>query len=188
LTLITSSQSRSVNSSGSARRMMPALFTRMSRRPLQATVSLMIRSTGSMLERSAATERNAPPPCSIVSWVSSIAERATPAIRAPACARAMAMPWPIPVFAPVTMAVFPPRLNGLLNCFSPRCHPADMMEQKLPPTKRDGPRHGGERMRRRPAEGRDFIRIASARLAVARNQRGSGCQLSSGRISSLRSS
>ncbi len=55
LVSITASQSSSVKSTESARRMMPALLTRMSSRPSFSSVSSTRRWTGSMVERSAET-------------------------------------------------------------------------------------------------------------------------------------
>ncbi len=92
LTFITSSQSCSVKSTASARRMMPALFTRMSTGPSAASVSSRIRSIGSMEVRSAWTETAFRPLARTLPTVSSDARRATEATSAPAAARARAMP------------------------------------------------------------------------------------------------
>jgi len=92
LTFMTSSQSCSVKSTASARRMMPALFTRMSTGPRAAVASSRTRSTGSIEVRSAWMETALRPLASTLPTVSSEARRATEATSAPAAASARAMP------------------------------------------------------------------------------------------------
>src|SRR5947209_4623265 len=87
-TSITASQSSSLVSSRSARRMMPALLTRMSASPARSK----IEATESRSARSASA-------------------RATPTTFAPASCSASAMAAPRPREAPVTMAVLPSRRN-----------------------------------------------------------------------------
>src|ERR1041385_8207612 len=71
-----------------------------------------MRSTGSSVPRSAVMARESRPACLTRRAVSFCDERATPAIRAPAAASATAMACPIPLLAPVTIAVLPVRSNG----------------------------------------------------------------------------
>src|SRR5687768_5417768 len=88
---------------------MPALLTRMSTCPAQSTVSSTMRWTGSIVIKSASIVCDRPPIAAIRSAVSAMDERPTQVTRAPAPARATAMPCPSPVLAPVTIAVFPVR-------------------------------------------------------------------------------
>ncbi|MNV70552.1 hypothetical protein D3C71_1635240 [compost metagenome] len=113
LTFITSSQSCSLNSTASARRIRPALLTRISRPPRPSMVSRMTRSTGSMLIRFASIARQRRPSAVILAMVSVGGAMPATATSAPACANATAMPWPRPVLPPVTRATLPSRLNGL---------------------------------------------------------------------------
>ena len=117
-TAITSSQSRSLNSSASARRMMPALFTRMSTRP-NAAVARATRSSALAALRSAAMSWNRRPIFFAAAAVSSAGTMLRPTMSLPACARASAIPRPSPVLQPVTMATFPLRSNMSLCSLLP---------------------------------------------------------------------
>src|SRR4051812_25466933 len=93
--------------------LMPALFTRMSRRPNAATVSSTIRATSAALVTSTATAR-ALAPRSISSRTAAsdfLALRAATTTAAPAAARPRAMPSPMPPLPPVTTATLPLRSN-----------------------------------------------------------------------------
>ena len=94
--------------------MMPALLTRMSSPPRPARVSSTTRCTGSVEPKSAEIDRNFRPSASTAAWVSTGAERPAAAMSAPAAAKATAMPWPMPVLAPVTRATLPVRSKGLV--------------------------------------------------------------------------
>src|SRR5690606_27774474 len=113
LTFITSSQSFSLKSTASARRIRPALLTRMSSPPSSASVCSTSRPTGSMLIRLASRLRKRRPSARTFSPVSAASTMPAAAMSAPASASATAMPWPSPVLAPVTSATLPSRLKGL---------------------------------------------------------------------------
>ena len=117
LTFITSSQSFSLKSTASARRIRPALLTRMSSRPRPSMVSATTRATGSTLIRLASMLTKRRPSARTFSAVSSAGTMPAPAISAPAAASATAIPWPSPVLAPVTKATLPSRLNGFVMVF-----------------------------------------------------------------------
>ncbi len=114
LVSITASQSSSEKSSASSRRIIPALLTRISRRPSLPTTVSTTSVTGSIEDRSAETSSQRRPSARTCSAVPSAGLRPTAAISAPACASAMAMPCPIPVLAPVTSAVRPVRSKGVV--------------------------------------------------------------------------
>src|SRR5690606_4018400 len=113
LTFITSSQSCSLKSTASARRIRPALLTRMSSLPSCDTVSSTSRPTGSIETRLASRLRKRRPSARTFSPVSAASVMPAAAMSAPAAASARAMPWPRPVLAPVTSATLPSRLKGL---------------------------------------------------------------------------
>src|SRR5690606_32390050 len=113
LTFITSSQSFSLKSTASARRIRPALLTRMSSPPSWAMVSCTSRPTGSIDIRLASRLTKRRPSARTFSPVSAASTMPAPAMSAPASASASAMPWPSPVLAPVTSATLPSRLKGL---------------------------------------------------------------------------
>src|SRR5690606_17641945 len=113
LTFITSSQSFSLKSTASSRRIRPALLTRMSSPPSSASVCSTSRPTGSMLIRLASRLTRRRPSARTFSPVSAASTMPAPAMSAPASASASAMPWPSPVLAPVTSATLPSRLKGL---------------------------------------------------------------------------
>ncbi len=115
LTFITSSQSFSLNSTASARRIRPALLTRMSSPPSPASVSSTMRPTGSMLIRLASMKVKRRPSARTRASVSVGSAMPAAAMSAPASASASAMPWPRPVLAPVTSATFPLRLNSSVD-------------------------------------------------------------------------
>ncbi len=107
---MTSSQSFSVKSSASARRMMPALLTSTSSRPNSATTCAS-SVTGSASRRSASMLKKRRPVSPINLSVSTGVTTLMPAMSHPARARASAMPCPSPVSQPVTTATFPVRSN-----------------------------------------------------------------------------
>src|SRR5687768_17258197 len=113
LTSITSSQSCSLKSTASARRIRPALLTRMSMAPSPATVSSTMRAIGSRVDRSARSARKRRPSARTCSAVAVASPVLTAAMSAPASASASAIAWPRPRLAPVTSATLPSRLNGL---------------------------------------------------------------------------
>ena len=119
LTFITSSQSFSLKSTASARRINPALLTRMSKPPRPSSVSFTTRSIGSTVIRFASIATKRRPSASTLAWVSVGAWMPAAAMSAPASASATAMPCPRPVLAPVTSATLPSRLNGLLIALLP---------------------------------------------------------------------
>jgi hypothetical protein len=86
----------------------------MSSPPSFSSVSSTTRWTGSMVERSAETISALRPRARTLVDVSSAGVRPTAAMSAPAAASARAIAWPIPVLAPVTMAILPVRSKGLV--------------------------------------------------------------------------
>ena len=92
LTFRTASQSSSVKSTASARRMIPALLTRMSMGPRPSVASFTMRAIGSIEPRSAWIEMAFTPLARHWPTVSSEARRATEAMDAPASASARAIP------------------------------------------------------------------------------------------------
>ncbi|MNV85674.1 hypothetical protein D3C71_1796450 [compost metagenome] len=118
LTFITSSQSCSLKSTASARRIRPALLTRISSPPRPSMVSRMTRSTGSMLIRLASMARQRRPSAVMAAMVSVGGWMPATATSAPACASATAIPCPRPVLPPVTRATLPSRLNGLAIAYA----------------------------------------------------------------------
>src|SRR4030095_9352636 len=106
------SQSSSLKVSASSRRMMPALFTRMSTRPASLMVCATTLAASCLRSRSACSAGNFRPAAVTPRSASAVLERATPTTSAPACARAIAMPCPRPVLAPVTSATLPCSENG----------------------------------------------------------------------------
>ena len=111
LVSITASQSSSEKSRLSARRMMPALLTRMSTPPALSQASATTPARGAVEPRSALMKWKARPRARTLSPVSSASERPTATMSAPASARPIAMPCPMPVLAPVTRAQRPERSN-----------------------------------------------------------------------------
>ena len=93
----------------SFRRMMPALFTRISIPPETSSASAITGSSAAIWPRSARMAWKGAPVGATSASVSSIPERPTATIPAPAPASATARPWPMPVFAPVTTAQRPVR-------------------------------------------------------------------------------
>src|SRR5213594_3324121 len=88
---------------------MPALLTRMSRRPKLATVVSMRRSTSVASLTSATTARLLPPAATIAEAVVCVVSRLRPftVTAAPAPAKPSAIARPRPRLLPVTMATFP---------------------------------------------------------------------------------
>ena len=116
LTSITSSQSRSLNSSASARRMMPALLTRMSMRPKAAHVaSRCAVQSGSRWPGPRGPSAQRRPAASTAAAVCAASLRPTARCRRRRVASATAIAWPSPVLAPVTSATLP------LRSRRPRC-------------------------------------------------------------------
>jgi hypothetical protein len=112
LTSITAIQSSSDVSTVGPRRMMPALFTRMSRRPSAATVSRTSRSgvAGSAMSPTPSSARR-PAPRTRAAVAEPGVWLPCTATSAPASARAKAMAAPMPREAPVTRATLPSREN-----------------------------------------------------------------------------
>src|SRR3712207_2762082 len=112
--LITSSQSSSLNSSAGARRMMPALLTRISRRPSSETHSetILEASPASAPSRLWPRAWHLLPRAVICSCVSSRGTTSSTATSAPASARPTARAWPRPRPAPVTSATRPSSLKS----------------------------------------------------------------------------
>src|SRR5918997_31085 len=114
LMFITSSQSFSPNSSAGARRMMPALLTRISRRPSSVahspTIPAACSARASMRSTFMAWQRL--PSFSICSRVSSGGRTSRTATSAPASASPTARAWPRPRPAPVTRATRPSSLKS----------------------------------------------------------------------------
>ncbi len=110
LVSITASQSSSLKSRLSARRMMPALLTRMSTGPAWS----MMAGIGAVEPRLAATAVKRRPRAVTASPVLVGLDRPTATMSAPACARPMAMACPSPVLAPVTRAARPVRSKPLI--------------------------------------------------------------------------
>ena len=109
---ITSFQFLAECSTNGSRRMMPALFTRMSRRPSAFTTFATIFGLSfSPFARSAFTQRTFRPSALIFSAVSVMSITSTMAMSAPASASPSAYAWPIPRPAPVTTATIPSNLN-----------------------------------------------------------------------------
>ncbi len=109
LTASVRSHSSSVSSPSGGRRLTPAQLTRMSGSPKTAAASMAARQTSARSPRSALTH-----PAWQPAWASSPAtdasragSRATSTTRAPAWARADAIPSPIPELPPVTTAIRP---------------------------------------------------------------------------------
>ncbi len=107
LVSITASQSASLKSMASARRMMPALFTRMSTAPFQAIAPSVMRWWSEVVERSASIAMASRPSPSMPAMVRDGSLRPTSTRSAPAEARASAIACPRPVLAPVTTATLP---------------------------------------------------------------------------------
>jgi hypothetical protein len=103
---MTSSQSFSLKLMASSRRMMPALLTRMSMRPVRpGLLDQAFDAAG--VDRLARRSRKRAPAPRLRRACRSGALTLTPTMSAPACASASAMPWPRPVLQPVTMATRP---------------------------------------------------------------------------------
>src|SRR3954464_11525830 len=115
---ITASQSASEYSVAGARRIVPALFTRMSMGPAITSMSIAMVSTAFRSDRSATTSRPPRPSPSTALTVSDAPPRLAVAqtTSAPATANASAIARPRPRLAPVTSARWPLRSN-----MSPRC-------------------------------------------------------------------
>src|SRR5262249_16100855 len=102
---------------------MPALLTSTSRRPKVSTVFLNSAMIASSLVRSAGSGSASPPlalmPAATSS--SSSARRATSTVFAPSAANSSAMPRPIPLLAPVTIAILPWSCPAILYSRSRKC-------------------------------------------------------------------
>ncbi len=111
--LITSSQSLSEKSSAELRRIIPALLKRKSIFPNSSTARSTRFLISSIFDTSAWTGITGPPNCRSSRAVSSNLSLLRPAITisAPACTRPVAMPFPIPDPPPVTIPLFPFKLN-----------------------------------------------------------------------------
>src|ERR1017187_3677411 len=109
---ITASQSSSECSTAGARRMMPALFTRISTAPIAATASSITRSACARELRSAARQCVRTPAFSPMRFaVSSGAAISCRTTSAPAWAKPSAIAAPNPRLEPVTRATLPSRRN-----------------------------------------------------------------------------
>ncbi|MND87942.1 hypothetical protein D3C80_799530 [compost metagenome] len=128
---ITSSQFFSLKVSASSRRMVPALFTRISTRPISATVLLTMSSMASCLLRSACIAIKRRPKAMTLAAVSSGILRFTPTISHPACASPSVIPWPKPVSHPVTMATFPERLKASSIICTSECRVIVVLEVRI---------------------------------------------------------
>ena len=100
--------SSSSSSCAGLRTLVPALFTRMSRRPQRRTASATSASTDSSLQTSTVSAiASVPSACrSRTAALDFSALRAATTTRAPALASPRAMPRPMPPFPPVTIATF----------------------------------------------------------------------------------
>ena len=117
LTSITSSQSASVKSTASARRMMPALFTRILSSSIFSTIAAAFIGS----DKSSCSDEALPPALVMILIVSSALERLAQMTSAPAAAKLMAMAWPMPVFEPVTKASLPSsEKTSLITCLLSR--------------------------------------------------------------------
>src|SRR5262249_7034632 len=103
---------------------MPALLTGRSRRPKVSTVFWNSAMIASSLVRSAGSGSASPPlalmPAATSS--SSAARRATSTVFAPSAANSSAMPRPMPLLAPVTIAILPWSCPAILYSRSRKCH------------------------------------------------------------------
>src|SRR5215475_1935788 len=101
--------------------LMPALFTRMSRRPYAPTVVLTASCQSSSLATSSLTNCALPPSALIFSATARPSASITSATTtmAPSRAKMTASLSPIPCAAPVTIATLPPRLMGILRAGVP---------------------------------------------------------------------
>src|SRR5215475_11775827 len=127
LTRMMRSQSASVRSMMWARRVTPALFTRMSTRSKVATARSTIRSMAPRSPTSASRARllgPAAPTASAAAWASA-PSMSTATTCAPAWARAMATARPMPFPAPVTMATRSARIMRSPRSLRGRCHRDD---------------------------------------------------------------
>jgi hypothetical protein len=97
--------------------LMPALATRMSRPPNALTVSAIMRRTWSPSFTSAASATARPPSPSSSASAAAFFASLRPAIAtsAPARAKPLAMPRPMPPLPPVTSATLPLRSNGFMG-------------------------------------------------------------------------
>ena len=91
--------------------MIPALFTRISTRPVSFLQAFATVFDASGAERSVSTSKKVPPTASTFAAVSAQLLRAMPMTVAPASAKATQKPCPNPVFAPVITATFPFKRN-----------------------------------------------------------------------------
>ena len=109
LTLMTRSQSSSVQSTMFPNAMMPALLWAQSRRPYDSTACAISAATSLAFVTSVWTKVASPPLAAIIRTVSSPPARAISETitRAPARANAIADALPMPEPAPVTSATFP---------------------------------------------------------------------------------
>src|SRR6185503_14333904 len=112
----TSFHSSRLYSCGCLRTFMPALLTRMSRRPSRCAASSTIARQDFSSVRSACRANVLPPSCFTAAAFFALSRPAM-ATAAPACASPRAMPRPMPPLPPVTSAALPLRSNTL---FLPR--------------------------------------------------------------------
>src|SRR6185503_8754078 len=109
----TSFHSSRLYSCGCLRTFMPALLTRMSRRPSRCAASSTIARQDFSSVRSACRANALPPSCFTAAAFFALSRPAM-ATAAPACASPRAMPRPMPPLPPVTSAALPLRSNTLL--------------------------------------------------------------------------
>src|SRR6266478_4315648 len=121
LVSITVCHSAALSVSGDLRMLMPALLTRISRRPCRAAALSISARQDVSLVTSTSVNSASPPACAMRRTAASpfLALRPASTTMAPAEARPSAIPSPMPPLPPVTIATWSERSNKLMGF--PRC-------------------------------------------------------------------